>query len=226
MTFSDALLELTGDADDSFDIRAMVRRCFLYDFDGYPVRLWEGQGVLQTTTSVGDPVETPLGNLAANEWLGTFDAAGNNLHRVPSVSDSREGNSPRYNFGIPYLDEETYLAIKGEQSKAAGRDVLCYHALIKGDEGLLPQTPIRFAWRMQMRGPVFKEMVEVDGGKLVRIRSVSVLARSLEYGRSRVPSGTMTDTAQNERARLLGLDSDSGCSFVAANSTRTYTVGG
>lgn len=226
MTFEEALLELTGTAEDSFDIKAIVRRCFYYDFEDAPVRLWDGQGVLTTTLSVGPAIETPLGALAANEWIGTFDAAGQNLHQTPAVRDSREGNSPRYTFGIPYLDLESYQALKADQSRAAGRDILCYHALIRGDEGLLPQTPLRFAWRMRMRGPVFSERVEAMEGGLTRVRSVSVLARSLEYGRSRVPSGTMTDTAQIERARLLGLSSDSGCSFVASNSSRTYTVGG
>jgi hypothetical protein len=226
MSFESELLEMTGTAADSFDIKAMVRRCFFYDFDGFPVRLWEGHGVLATTLSVGDAVETPAGVLAANEWLGTFDASGANLHKVPAVKDSREGNSPRYTFGIPYLDAESYQLIKADQDLAKGRDIICYHALIKGDEGLLPQTPIRFAWRMRMRGPTFSEGVRAEGGKLERIRSVSVLARSLEYGRSRVPSGTMTDTAQRERARLAGVESDSGCSFVASNSNRTYVVGG
>tara|TARA_R110002049_G_scaffold23545_10_gene83643 strand:- start:34122 stop:34802 length:681 start_codon:yes stop_codon:yes gene_type:complete len=226
MTFDAALIEMTGKASDSFDIRASVRRCFHYDFDGHPARLWEGQGVLTTTTPVGAAIETPYGPVAGNEWLGTIDADGNNLHQVPAVRDSRDGASPRYTFTIPDIDADTYAAFKADQEIARGRDVTCYYALAKVGEGLLPKTPIRFAWRMKMRGVIFSESVREVGGSLQKVRSASVLARSLEYGRSRVPSGTMTDTAQTERARLLGLDSDSGCSFVAANSNRTYVVGG
>lgn len=214
MAFSDELIAITGTATDAYDIKAMVRRCFLYDFTGNPVRLWDGHGVL---------------NAGGYEWLGTYDAAGNNQHKAPAVRDDRDGASPRYEFGIPYLDQTTFLALKASQSLARGRDLICYHALFKIGEGLVPTTALRFNYRLAIKGVLFTERVDADPAdpsKQQIIRSASVLAKSLEYGRSRVPSGTMTDTAQNDRARVLGLPSDSGCSMVAKNSRRTFIVAG
>jgi hypothetical protein len=211
MSFESELLDILGTAADSYDIKAGVRRCFFYDFDGYPVRLWDGQGVLTA---------------GGYDWLGTYDADGNNRHTAPAVADSRDGTAPSYEFSIPYLDKTTFDALKADQALAKGREMTCYHALFKVGEGLLPTTPLRFSYRMLIRGTQFSEAVSVDGGAVMVLRSASVICKSLEYGRSRVPSGTMTDTAQRERARLLGLSSDSGCSFVAANSRRTFIVGG
>ena len=225
MSFESDLLDLTGTAADSFDIKATVRRCFFYDFDGYPTRLWDGQGVLTTATGVGAAI-TGYRTIASNQWLGTINAAGENMHTVPAVTDPRDGSSPRYSFSMPFIDEETYEALKASQDLAKDREVVCYYALFHNGEGLLPQTELKFAWRMIMRGVIFKEGVSLNGGKLVKTFSASVLARSIEYGRSRVPSGVMTDAAQRQRASLLGLASDSGCSFVAKNHNRTYTVGG
>lgn len=211
MSFKSELLELTGAATDSYDIRALVRRCFFYDFDGYPTYLWDGQGVLTTK--------------GGQEWLGTIDATGVNHHVAPAVQDSRDGVSPRYAFKIPNLDKETFDAIKADQNLAKGRTMTCYSALFKNGEGLLPATPIRFDYRLTIRGLEFSE--EMQGfGSTQAIRSATALMRSQEAGRSLSPGGTITDTSQQERARLLGLDSDSGCSFVAANSRRTFIVGG
>lgn len=211
MAFEDELISLTGTAADAFDIKAMVRRCFLYDFVGNPVRLWDGQGVLIA---------------GGFEWLGTYDANGRNHHTAPAVRDDRDGTSPRYEFGIPYLDKPTFDGLKLDQALAKGRDLICYHALFQFGEGLLPSTPLRFNYRLAMRGVKFTERVEGELGAEQIIRAAAVTAKSLEYGRSRVPSGTMTDTAQRDRARVLGLVSDSGCSFVAANSRKTFTVQG
>lgn len=211
MTFATSLIELTGAATDAFDIRAGVRRCFLYDFVGSPVRLWDGHGVLQA---------------GGYEWLGTFDAMDQNRHVSPSVRDPRDGTSPRYEFGIPYLDQATFLALKASQTLAAGRDLICYHVLCKAGEGLIPTTELLFGYRLAIRGVQFTERVEGDLASPVIVRSVTVIAKSLEYGRSRVPAGTMTDTAQNDRARILGLSSDSGCAFMAANCKRTFIIAG
>jgi hypothetical protein len=221
--FNAALLALIGDATDAWDIKAVVRRCFFFDFDGYPVRLWAGQGTMTSTANVG----AAWGGNAANEWLGTIDAQGQDHLIAPPVTDDRDGTAPLYEFTLPWLDANTYAAIKADQALARGRDLICYRALFAAGEGLRPQTPIQFAWKMEMRGTRFTDAMDLDGqGQTTRARSATVIARSLEYGRSRVPSGTYCDTAQNERARLLGLDSDSGCSFVAANATRTIVVGG
>lgn len=207
MTFEAELLAALGTASDAFDIKAMVRRCFFYDFAGYPVRLWAGQGKLYA---------------GGFEWLGTIDADGADHHQAPAIRDARDGASPRYEFRIPYLDKATFDAMKADQDIARGRELTIYHALILAGEGLRPSVPLRFSAKLLIKGTQFAE--QMQEGRVAR--SASVLCRSLEYGRSRTPAGTFTDTAQRERARLLGLASDSGCSFVASNSRRTYTVGG
>ena len=211
MAFSDELIALTGVATDAWDIKATIRRAFLYDFVGQPVRLWDGQGVLTA---------------GGFNWLGTFDANGNNLHHAPAVRDDRDGTSPRYEFGLPYLDKATFLALKASQAIAYGRDLICYHVLCKVGEGLIPTTALRFDYRLAIRGVQFSEKVDGMPGEESVVRSASIIAKSLEYGRSKVPAGTMTDTAQQERARVLGLTSDSGCSMVAKNNRRTFVISG
>lgn len=208
MSFESELLDALGDDTASHDVRLTVRRCWHYDFDGFPTRLWQGEGKLFA---------------GGQEWLGTRigDA---DLHQVSAVKDGRDGTSPRYSFGIPYLDAETFAALKADQALARGREITCYLALIKAGEGLRPATPLRFSYRMLIVGTEFSERRQGEAPGLSLMRSASVIARSLEYGRSRIPNGTYTDTAQQERARLLGLASDSGCSFVARNARRTYEI--
>lgn len=226
MSFETELLAITDEG--AGDIRAVVRRCFYVDFDGYPVRLWEGQGRLFTTMSVGNPATLPDGKtLAQNEWLGTIDADGTWHLSAPAVGDTRDGTSPAYDFTLPFIDRETYLALKADQALAAGRQLTCYRALFKVGEGLRPKTPIAFAWRMLMVGTTFAEgLQEGDAGSAQRFYTASVTARSLEYGRSRTPAGSWTDTAQRERARVLGVANDSGCIFMAKNASRTFTIEG
>lgn len=224
--FATELLAITGSATDAYDIRAMVARCFFYDFDGYPVRLWEGHGVLTTTISVGDPIETPTGTLAANEWLGTYDADGNNRHEAQQLQDARDGASPRLKFSLPHIDAETYAALKADQALAMGRDLTIYRAIFAIGEGLRPQTPIQFAARLTMKSVEFSRTVGGTPESPVTTYAASVLLASGEEGRSRIPNATYTDTAQRERARQLGVTSDSGCVYVARNSRRTFIVGG
>lgn len=209
MSFETELLDHLGTATDAFDIRAATRRCFFYDFDGYPVRLWEGQGVLITTGDV--------------EWLGTITAEGSNLHSAPPIRDPRDGSSPRYELSLPFIDRATFDALKADQDKARGRELTVYHVIVKKGEGLRPGTALRFSHRLIMQGVKFSEgLQEPAPGEIERTYAASVLCRTLEYGRSKFPGGTYTDTTQNERAALLGLGSDSGCSFVAGNANRTY----
>ena len=211
MSFETELLDLIGTATDTWDMVPTVRRCFLYDFTSAPVRLWDGQGVLTA---------------GGFDWLGTIDAAGQNRHKAPGVRDDRDGSSPRYEFGVPYLDATTYAGLKASQSLARGRDLICYSVLCKAGEGLVPTTALRFNYRLAMRGVTFSERMEGAPGMAVKVYSASITAKSLEYGRTRVPAGTMTDTAQRDRARVLGVAADSGCSMVAANARRTFKIAG
>ncbi|WP_108482254.1 hypothetical protein [Oceaniglobus ichthyenteri] len=224
--FTDYLLDQIGDATDTHDINLRLVNCYFYDFDGVPVRLWDGQGVLVTSTGVGDPVVTPNGTIAANEWLGTFDGRGNNMHQPAAVGDERDGASPRYEFTIPYLDRATFDAIRADQDKAKGRSLTCYHVLVRPGEGLRAGLPIRFAYRLTMRGVTFSESREGAPGAEQRVYSARVLARTGEAGRSLAPRGTMTATSLRERSRQLGVVSDSGADFIAGNAQRTYLVGG
>lgn len=227
MSFETELEALIGGASDAFDIKAMVRPCYFYDIAGYPIRLWEGQGILTTSTAVGDPLSLPGGGTQpANQWFGTIDAAGTDHHRVPSVSDVRDGTSPRYSFALPYLDKTTFDALKADQSLVRGRKMTCYQALFAVGEGLNPTTAIWFDYRVELKGIEFSEAASMDGGTVVITRQATAIARSGEQGRSRAPGGTFTSTAQAERARQFGLSSDSGCDFVAANSRRTFVVAG
>ena len=206
MSFQTELLDAIGTATDAWDIRASTRRCFYYDIAGYPLRIWDGMGVLLAD---------------AQDWLGTIDQNGTNHHQAPAVRDMRDGASPEYRFTIPYVDSTTFDALKADQALVVVRKVTCYRVIVLEGEGLRPGTALQFAYRLTMRGAEFSERME--GGKL--IRSATVLARGND-GRAKLPNGTMTDAAQTERARVLGLASDSGCSFVAANSSRTYVIGG
>lgn len=209
MSFESDLIADLGDDTADHDIRVAVRRCYFFDFDGYPTRLWQGQGVLVA---------------GGYEWLGTLDADGNDFLRTDVIQDSRDGTSPRYTFGIPYVDAATFDALKADQALVAGREMTRYAARIAPGEGLRPATSLRFTGRFLMVGAEFSQRRGGEAPSITRVRSASVVARSLEYGRSRMPNGTYTDTAQQERARLLGLASDSGCSFVARNARRTYEI--
>jgi hypothetical protein len=104
--------------------------------------------------------------------------------------------------------------------------MICYNVLCLAGEGLRPTTALRFNYRLAIRGVQFAKRMEGEPGEEVAVYSASVIAKSLEYGRSRVPAGTMTDTAQRERARVLGVTADSGCAFVASNARRTYVLVG
>lgn len=210
MSYESELLEHLGNEGDIFDIRVMSRRCYFYDFDGYPARLWHGVGTLIDEQG--------------NRWLGTIDASGTDHHKTPPLSDPRSGNAPKLNFSLPYIDKATYDALKADQSLAEGRELVIYNVIVKDGEGLRPGTPLRFSQRLIMRGTSFSEGAEFEGGSLVKRYGATVLARSIEYGKSIDLGGTYTDTSQVQRAEYLGVASDSGCSFVAGNSERTYVI--
>ena len=209
MTFKSVLLEMVGDASDSFDIRVSVRRCYFYDFDGHPVRMWDGIGVLSTSDG--------------NEWMGTI-VDDVNMHQTPKLRDPRDGASLRYEFGLPYIDQATFDAMSADASLVEGREMTIYNVLVKEDEGLRPGTSLGFNRRLVMKGAKFtKGLSDAGAGNVRRTYGAFVLCRSIESGRSKFPGGTYTDTSQRERAALLGVANDSGCAFVAGNANRTYT---
>lgn len=210
MNFADFILAATGDVTDAFDIRVVARRLFFYDFDGHPIRLWDGVGRLYA---------------GGHEWLGTIDGNGTNRHVAPMVRDPRDGTSPAYTFSLPYIDKGTFSALKADQRLATGRDLTCWYCGFLTGEGLRPSPELKFNFRLTIRSTDFSQRLEFDGLETKRVYSASVQCRSLEAGRSRLPSGVYGSSSQAERARLLGLESDSGCDFVAANARRTYVIG-
>lgn len=215
--FYTLLDEYIGSQDDVMDIRAVVRRCWFYNFDGEPVRLWQGQGRLFTTDG--------------NEWLGTVDAEGNDHHKTPAMQDGRDGSSPLYNMSIPIVDlpgqsaYEIYQELKADQWRVTGRTLTCYLAIFNQDEGLRPQTPLAFFKDFTMFSPLFSEKVEMNSsGVLVKKYTASVTAKDNNFGRSNTPRGTYADTIQKERARQLGVALDRGSEFLGLLANRTYQV--
>lgn len=215
--FYDLLDEYIGDADALTDIRVTVRRCWFYDFDGYPTRVWQGHGKLFTEDGA--------------EWLGTFDAAGNDIHKTPPIQDGRDGSSATYQFSmlIPDLPGqsagELYDALKADQWRVAGRTLTCYLAIFGEGEALRPSTPIVYFKELIMLSPKFSEKIERDeNGVMVRRYSVSVPAKDGNLGRSNTPNGTYADTIQKQRAKELGVTLDRGSEFLALLANRTYQI--
>lgn len=217
--FNDLLNEYMGDADALSDISVVVRRLWFYDFVGYPTRMWQGMGRLFTSDG--------------NEWLGTLDEDGNDLHVTPRLQDGRDGSSASYSFSmvIPDLPDEPagdlYDALRADQSLAVGRTITCYHAIFKPGEALRPTTPIKFYKRLTMFAPNFSEEVNVDSsGRMVKTYKVTVPAKDGNVGRNRVPNRSYTDTHQREYARQMGITStdDLGCEYITTLANKTFVI--
>lgn len=217
--FDDLLEEYLGQDDVLSDIRVVVRRLWFYDFDGFPIRMWQGQGRLFTEDGA--------------EWLGTINAAGLDLHVTPRLQDGRDGSSPLYQFSmtIPDLPDETagelYRALKEDQNRVYNRSLTCCLAIFKDGEALRPSTPVRFFKRLTMRSPKFSEggVTQDADGRLIRSFRVTIPAKDANFGRSNTPNRTHNDATQREYARQLGVTQpDRGCEYVAALANRTYQI--
>lgn len=215
--FYDQIDEILGAADDVTDIVAIARKCWFYDFLDEPIRLWDGQG--NFTDSDG------------NEWLGTMDANGGNLHKTPSLQDGRDGTSASYtfSFNIPSMPGEDtlelYEGLKSEQGKVFGRKLTCYIVLFIQGEGLRPNTPISFYKEMTMFSPKFSETLERSAsGAVIKTYTASITAKDSNHGRSETPDRTYADTMQKRRAVQLGVSVDRGSEYLALLANRTYQV--
>ena len=214
--FYDVLDEYIGGDDEFTDVRAIVRRCWFYDFVDHPIRVWQGKGKLFTSDG--------------NEWLGTNDANGLDHHKTPTITDGRDGSSARYEMGLNLIDTpgaaatSVYQDIRNEQSRVFGRNVTCYLAIFGINEGLRPQTPIVFFREFTMMNSKFSEKLEFVNGASVKKYQCSVVCKDGNFGRSEIPNGTYSNAVQQERARQLGVETDLGCSFVAALANRTYQI--
>jgi hypothetical protein len=215
--FYDLLNNQFGDDDDLNDIRVTVRRCWFYDFNGYPVRIWQGKGKLFTSDG--------------NEWLGSIDANNVDHHRVPSITDGRDGSSATYTFSLDIVDlpgqtiQQTYDAIRAEQWRTNGRKLTCYLvAWIDAIEGLRPSTPIVHFKDLTMMNTKFSEKLETQGGIIVKKYVPSVICKDGNFGRSNIPGGTYADAIQRQRASELGVSVDKGCEFLAILANRTFQL--
>lgn len=218
--FDDLLEEYLGSQDDITDINVTVRRLWLYDFVGFPTRMWQGKGRLFTTDG--------------NEWLGTINDLNQDIHVTPRIQDGRDGSSAKYQFSmtIPDLPDEPagqlYEALKADQGRVHGQKLTCYLAVFKldGSDALRPSTPIRFFKELVMQSPQFTEGVtEGPDRKLIRTYKVAITAKDGNSGRSSTPNRTYNDATQREYARQLGVTAvDKGLSYVAGLANRTYIV--
>lgn len=217
--FYDQIDQVLGAADSTTDIVATVRKCWLYDFAVEPVRLWDGQG--NFTDADG------------NEWLGTVDANGNNLHKTPSLQDGRDGSSPTYTFSFnipttPGHENEIlalYEGLKSEQANVFGRSLTCYLVLFVEGEGLRPNTPISFYKQLVMFSPKFSEEINRNAaGTIIKSYTMSITAKDDNHGRSEAPDRTYADTMQKRRAAQLGVPIDRGAEFLAGLANRTYQI--
>jgi hypothetical protein len=199
------------------DIRATVRKCWLYDFRDDPVRLWDGQGVFIDSEG--------------HEWLGTIDANGGNMHSTPSLQDGRDGTSASYTFEITLPNAEDvdvlalYNGLKAEQAQVSGRTLTCYLALFLDGEGLRPGSPLSFYKQLVMQAPKFSESIARDNaGRVIKQYRCSVVARDSNSGRSMVPGRTYADTMQKRHAAELGVSVDRGAEYLALLANRTYQI--
>lgn len=217
--FDDQLEQYLGDEDVLSDIRVVVRRLYMYDFIGFPTRMWQGQGRLFTADGA--------------EWLGTINSAGQDIHKVPRLQDGRDGSSPLYQFSmvIPDLPDESagdlYRALKEDQWRVNGQSLTISMALFKDGEALRPSTPIRFLKKLTMRSPKFSEggVTQDSDGRLIRSYKVTIPAKDANFGRSNTPNRTYNDATQREYARQLGVTQvDKGLEYVAALANRTYQI--
>ena len=216
--FHDQIDEIVGAADSVADIVATVRKCWFYDFAEEPVRLWDGQGVFI--------------DAAGNEWLGTVDSSGGNIHRTPTLQDGRDGTAAAYNFSfniptMPGREDELlalYNGLKSEQGNVFGRALICYLVLFIEGEGLRPGTPLSFYKELTMFSPKFSEAIQRNGGQVTKTYTMAITAKDNNHGRSEAPDRTYGDTMQKRRAAQLGVSIDRGAEYLALLANRTYQV--
>lgn len=214
--FDDLIEEMLGDDDALSDIRITVRRLWFYDFAGYPIRMWQGQGKLFTSDG--------------HEWLGTIDANGTDHHKTPSIQDGRDGSSATYNTSMTLFDipgqtkQQLYESMKSDQSIVFGRSLTAYLAIFKEGEALRPSTPISFFKELTMQSPKFAESIEERNRTIIKKYTVSITSKDGNFGRSNTPNGTYADTIQKQRAKELGVTVDKGSEYLALLANRTYQI--
>lgn len=203
---------LDGSAGGDRDIRSAD--CIYFDFRGGPVRLWAGIGVMITPDGA--------------RWQGFYghDDGGRlrTLFDMQVLKDVRDGTSPLHELTLEHLDRATYLACRDERDQVRGRDVLISSVIMpaKGARALTLPGDTR---RLQMLDTKFSEQTRrVGTGRAVVSRSVTVVAKNLNAGRSQTHFGTLSDTVQRARSlQVHGVENDHYCQFCGKYANG-YTV--
>lgn len=210
-TFETELERMLGQGDALTDIRVVVRQLWHYAFDGFDLRVWDGKGVLHTSDG--------------NQWLGTVDQNGTNVHKHPAVQDGRDGSAATYRMSLVGLNKTQYDEIKANRDIAKGRPIYVYQAIFKEDEALRLETPLSFLKEMFILDVKFSESASLDSAsRLVTNYTISASAKDNNFGRANRPQGTYTPAIQEERARQLGETTDRGCEYVADLATKTFDI--
>jgi hypothetical protein len=207
--FETALNAAVGNSADAGDIRAALAFLYEYAFITGPVRLWRGQGLL--TTSDG------------RQWLGTVDGNGNDFHQVPPLGDGRDGSAQQLEFGFPYLDAATFRALKANPEAVSGCAITCLVAIVLDGEGLNPRIAPDYVAGYVMQSATFSHKPGFDpaSGTTSVSYSIRINAKDRNAGVSQATGGTYTDTWQQKKAQLLGVDPDYGCGFVVQLANET-----
>lgn len=192
------------------DIRVVLAPCYFFDFNGYPILLWRGQGRLFTSDG--------------RKWLGSVDANGTDHLQAPDFNDGRDGAAAKLHFGLPYIDKQTYLALRDERWRVEGRKITRYMAVWKPGEGLRPGTPIDFDAHFYMQSVSFEEkVVQGPGMTMIAHYKATVTAKNGNAGRSQARRGTYTPTGQRDRAlEMYGISNDKGCDFIPELANKTF----
>lgn len=202
MNFLEALDQYRGDDEDSADISCPLVPVYEYDLTSGPIRMWPGFGRLHT--------------IDGRKWLGTVDSSGVDHHQAPGPRDGRDGTSAKMTFGLPYIDRETYNQIRLVKEESRDRPVRVYLCVLLPNEGLRPQTPLRFQAEYTLISPLFDSGLTWDEVRFIRRYSVSIIGRDGNQSRALADLGTYTSTGQRDRAAEFGIAVDRGCDFVAA----------
>lgn len=187
----------------------MTRRAFLFDFDGYALRLWEGNGRILA---------------GGEEFHGTMRGDQQFL-KIPRLADGRGGESPLYNFELGYLDQATYDAIKADETVVKGRTLTWYRLYFRKGEFGRPMTEPFVVTRLTMTGRSFKESRKRVGDGFVKLLSVGVRARDGNEGQNDAPFAFVNDTDQRAQSlALYGVENDGYARFVPSMTNKTVVV--
>lgn len=203
-TFYDQL-DAILDASKGGDRVIHAADAFFFDFKTVSLRVWAGVGELIT----------PDGESWAGFFVPKNGGGYESLFHMPPLKDPRDGTSPLIEMSLHYLDKETYEACRDMQDEVKGRPVLISSVLLP-EHGTRALTDAGDARRLIMSDTRFTERtVRNDAGNLVTERSITVVAKNMNVGRSKTYFGTLSDTVQRARSlQIHGVADDAYAQFT------------